>query len=246
MPSTLKTKAMQPGRFLILGLALVLGSCRGEPSSKPPIHPNLNMDYAVSFKPQEKNAFFEDGRSMRMPVEGTVARGQAYLDTEFYEGKTADGSLIPRIPVEVTREMVLRGKNRYEVFCTPCHGGTGAGDGLVIGFGYIPPQTYHQDRLRDIEDGYIYDVIANGIRNMPSYRRQIPVEDRWAIVAYVRALQRSQNASRSELSQQLTEEEIISLEDAWKARAAMAPAAPADTTQSTSAPADTTQSPANN
>jgi hypothetical protein len=131
------------------------------------------------------------------------------------------------------------------VFCTPCHGGTGAGDGLVIGFGYIPPQTYHQDRLRDVEDGYIYDVIANGIRNMPSYRRQIPVEDRWAIVAYVRALQRSQNASRSELSQQLSEEEIISLEDAWKARAAMAPA-PTDTTQSTSAPADTTQSPANN
>jgi len=220
-----------PSRLMLVGLALVLSSCRGETSKKPPVHPNLNMDYAVSFKPQERNAFFEDGRSMRMPVEGTVARGQARLDTEYYEGKTASDSYVAKIPVEVTREMVLRGQDRYEVFCTPCHGGTGAGDGLIISRGYVPPQTYHQDRLRDVEDGYIYDVIANGIRNMPAYRRQIPTEDRWAIVAYVRALQRSQYANRTEVSQMITDAELRAIEEEWRAQAASAPAA-VDTTQS--------------
>jgi mono/diheme cytochrome c family protein len=170
------------------------------------------MDYTVSFKPQEENAFFADGRAMRTPVEGTVARGQTNLDTEYYEGKTATGNLVPTIPVEVTREMLERGKDRYEVFCTPCHGGTGAGDGLVISRGYVPPQTYHQDRLRNVEDGYIYDVIANGIRNMPAYRRQIPVDDRWAIVAYVRALQLSQNVGRDVVSQLMSEGDLRNLE----------------------------------
>jgi len=196
----------------LIGLALVLSSCRGQTSEKPPIHPNLNMDYTVSFKPQEENAFFADGRAMRTPVEGTVARGQTNLDTEYYEGKTATGNLVPTIPVEVTREMLERGKDRYEVFCTPCHGGTGAGDGLVISRGYVPPQTYHQDRLRNVEDGYIYDVIANGIRNMPAYRRQIPVDDRWAIVAYVRALQLSQNVGRDVVSQLMSEGDLRNLE----------------------------------
>ena len=220
-----------PSRLVLAGLALVLSSCRGEPSDKPPVHPNLNMDYSVSFKAQETNNFYEDGRSMRMPVEGTVARGQTRLDTEFYEGTTATGELVAKIPVEVTREMVQRGKDRYEVFCTPCHGGTGAGDGLVISRGYVPPQTYHQDRLRDIEDGYIYGVIANGIRNMPAYRRQIPTEDRWAIVAYVRALQRSQYASRTDVAQLMTEAELRAIEEEWRSNASNTPAS-ADTTQS--------------
>ncbi len=229
-PTHMKLSAYS-SRFLLLGLALVLSSCRGEPSVKPPVHPNQNMDNLVSFKPQERNAFFEDGRAMRLPVEGTVARGQTRLDTEFYEGKTATGEYVVKIPVEVTREMVLRGKDRYEVFCTPCHGGTGAGDGLVISRGYVPPQTYHQDRLRDVEDGYIYDVVANGIRNMPAYRRQIPTEDRWAIVAYVRALQRSQFVNRAEVAQMLSDAELRAIEEEWRAQAGNT-AATADTTQS--------------
>jgi mono/diheme cytochrome c family protein len=218
-------------RLMLLGLALVLSSCRGETSKKPPVHPNLNMDYSQSFKPQERNAFFEDGRSMRMPVEGTVARGQTRLDTEYYEGKTATGAYVVTIPVEVTREMVKRGQDRYEVFCTPCHGGTGAGDGLVISRGYVQPQTYHQDRLRDVEDGYLYDVVANGIRNMPAYRRQIPTDDRWAIVAYVRALQRSQFANRADVAAMVTDAELRAIEEEWRAQAANSPAS-ADTTQS--------------
>ena len=209
---TFMSRSFISSPVFLIGLALVLSSCRGQTSEKPAIHPNLNMDYTVSFKPQEKNAFFADGRAMRAPVDGTVARGQTNLDTEYYEGKTASGLLVPTIPVEVTREMLQRGKDRYEVFCTPCHGGTGAGDGLVISRGYVPPQTYHQDRLRDVEDGYIYDVIANGIRNMPAYRRQIPVEDRWAIVAYVRALQLSQNVGRDVVSQLMPESDLRTLE----------------------------------
>jgi hypothetical protein len=212
MNHTLMSRSFISSPVFLIGLALVLSSCRGQTSEKPPIHPNLNMDYTVSFKPQEKNAFFADGRSMRPPVEGTVARGQSNLDTEYFEGKTASGSLVPNIPVEVTREMLERGKDRYEIFCTPCHGGSGAGDGLVISRGYVPPQTYHQDRLRDVEDGYIYDVIANGIRNMPAYRRQIPVEDRWAIVAYVRALQLSQNVGRDVVSQFMSESDLRNLD----------------------------------
>ncbi len=231
MNTTYMKMSAFPSRLMLLGLALVLSSCRGETSKKPPVHPNLNMDYAVSFKPQESNSFYEDGRSMRLPVEGTVARGQTRLDTEYYEGKTATDAYVAKIPVEVTREMVLRGQDRYEVFCTPCHGGTGAGDGLIISRGYVPPQTYHQDRLRDVEDGYIYDVIANGIRNMPAYRRQIPTEDRWAIVAYVRALQRSQYANRTEVSQMITDAELRAIDEEWRAKVANTPAA-ADTTQS--------------
>lgn len=222
--------SVNSSRLILVGLVLILSSCRGETSKKPAIHPNLNMDYLVSFKPQETNAFFEDGRSMRVPVEGTVARGQARLDTEFFEGRTATGEYVVKIPIEVTREMVKRGQDRYEVFCTPCHGGTGAGDGLVISRGYVQPQTYHQDRLRDVEDGYMYEVIANGIRSMPAYRRQIPTEDRWAIVAYMRALQRSQFADRADVAQLVTDAELRTIDEEWRAQAANSPA-PADTTQ---------------
>lgn len=228
-PTYMKLSAYS-SRLMFIVLALVLSSCRGETSTKPPVHPNLNMDYSVSFKPQEKNAFYDDGRSMRLPVEGTVAKGQTRLDTAYYEGKTSTGAYITTIPVEVTREMVLRGQDRYEVFCTPCHGGTGAGDGLVISRGYVPPQTYHQDRLRDVEDGYIYEVIANGIRNMPAYRRQIPTDDRWAIVAYVRALQRSQFANRTEVARMISDEDLRAIEEEWRAQAGNT--AVSDTTQS--------------
>lgn len=224
------TMVFGPSRLIVAGLALILTSCQGSPSKKPPIHVNPNMDQTVSFKPQEKNAFFEDGRAMRLPVEGTVARGQANLDTQYHEGKNSDGSFVEKLPVELTRDLVLRGQDRYKVFCQPCHGGTGAGDGTVIAFGMVPPLPYHEERLRDAEDGYIYDVIANGIRNMPSYRRQIPVEDRWAIVAYVRALQHT-HASRTAISQHLSEAEINTLEAEWQANKPAAPA-PADTTQS--------------
>ncbi len=166
-------------------------------SDKPPIHPNLNMDFQERFDPQEANPFFEDNRSMRMPVPGTIARGMLRDDVVFYEGRTQAGAFVDRLPLPTTRELLSRGQSRYDIFCAPCHGGVGDGEGLITtgGYGYTPAPTYHSDRLREVADGYLYDTIANGVRTMPSYRHQVSPADRWAIVAYVRALQRSQYAS---------------------------------------------------
>ncbi|KAK3582435.1 hypothetical protein CHS0354_023981 [Potamilus streckersoni] len=130
---------------------------------------------------------------MRLPVSGTVSRGDLREDVAYYVGKEKDGSFVKQSPVEVSRNVLYRGKERYNIYCSSCHGGVGDGKGVILNYGLIPP-TFHSDRLRSIEDGYIYDVITNGIRTMPSYRHSVPVQDRWAIILYVRALQRSQNA----------------------------------------------------
>jgi mono/diheme cytochrome c family protein len=185
------------------GAALVFASCRGQISEKPPIHPNMNMDQQPRMEAQEVNKFFEDNRSMRQPVEGTIARGLLKSDVAYYEGTDANGEWIADIPVEVTTELLYRGQERYDVYCSVCHGGTGAGDGIIMtgNYGYVPAPTYHQDRLREAPDGEIYSAIYNGVRTMPSYATQIKVEDRWAIVAYIRALQASQNVSEDEINQ---------------------------------------------
>lgn len=185
--------------FAFLLVAAALSACRGQPSQKPPIHLNPNMDWQEKFKPLEANPFFEDGRSMRPPVEGTVARGLLRDNAPYFEGVNDDGSFVATIPVSLDRSFLHRGQERYEIFCTPCHGGTGSGDGIVIGRGYVPPPSFHEERLLDMPDGELYSAIYNGVRSMPSYRHQIPVEDRWAIVAYIRALQRSQNATDDDL-----------------------------------------------
>ena len=184
----------------VLLSGLVLAGCRGSISEEPPVHLNRNMDFMERFEPQEANAFFDDGRAMRPPVPGTVARGMLKDDTRFYLGLEADGSYVQDLPVPITQEFVLRGRERYNIYCAVCHGRAGDGQGIVMTGGYgFAPIGYHNDRLRQIEDGYIYDLIANGIRTMPAYGQQIPVADRWAITAYVRALQRSQNATEGDI-----------------------------------------------
>jgi hypothetical protein len=180
--------------LLIFAVILFTGCSRGTPSENTAIHLNPNMDDQPKYEAMEESRFFLDKSSMRMPLEGTVARGKLNEDLAYYEGKNADGTFVKTMPVQITLPMLKRGQKRYEIYCTPCHGGTGAGQGIIIKKGFLAPQSYHIDRLRNIEDGYIFDLISNGIRNMPSYGYQIPVADRWAIVAYVRALQRSQNA----------------------------------------------------
>ena len=185
--------------FAFLMVAAALSACRGQPSQKPPIHLNPNMDWQEKFKPLEANPFFEDRRSMRAPVEGTVARGLLRDNTPYYEGVDGTGAFVATIPVSLDRSFLHRGQDRYEIFCTPCHGGTGAGEGIIIGRGYVPPPSLHDERLLDMPDGELYSAIYNGVRTMPSYRHQIPVDDRWAIVAYIRALQRSQNATDNDL-----------------------------------------------
>ncbi len=193
-------KKLSLGSLLLVGL--LLAGCRGTISNQPPVHINPNMDMQPRFEAQEANAFFEDGRAMRPPVPGTVARGFLREDTRFYEGREADGSYVATNPVPVTREVMLRGRARFNVYCAPCHGLAGDGQGPVATGGYgIIQVSYHNDRLRSIEDGYLFDVITNGIRSMPSYAAQIPVADRWAIIAYLRALQRSQHAGAEDVPQ---------------------------------------------
>ena len=183
--------------LFIAFIAVVIGSgCRGTRSDEAPVHLNLNMDFQERYDPQEANPFFADNRSMRQPVPGTIARGTLREDEEFYEGRTEAGSYIEDIPVPTTRELLVRGQERYNIFCTPCHGSAGDGEGIITtAYAFTPAPTFHSERLRDVQDGYIFDVITRGVRTMPSYAHQVPVADRWAIVAYVRALQRSQYAS---------------------------------------------------
>ncbi len=178
---------------LLIASATLL-SCRGQLSDKPPVQPQQNMFFQERFNAQQENPFFEDGMAMRAPVEGTVARGNLQADTEFYRGVDENGNFIDENPVTVTRELLERGRDRYDIYCSVCHGGTGDGQGIIMTgqYGYVPAPTFHQERTRDMTEGELYSAIADGIRTMPSYSHQLKPEDRWAVVAYIRALQESQ------------------------------------------------------
>ncbi len=182
-------------------VALVLAGCRGTLSDKPPVHINPNMDWQEKFEAQEANPLFEDGRAMRPPVPGTVARGFLRDDAPFFYGRDEAGTYVSTMPIPYTLEVIERGRERYNIYCAVCHGKAGDGLGIIMTgqYGYVPAPTYHSDNLRQAPDGYMYDVIANGVRSMPGYAQQIPVADRWAIVAFIRALQTSQNAAEGDI-----------------------------------------------
>jgi mono/diheme cytochrome c family protein len=170
-------------------------------SSKPRFHIVPDMDNQPRYATQSRNPLFADRRAMRPPVAGTVARGTVLGNPALTTGKLGD-DWVPGIPVPVDRSMLERGRQRYDIFCSPCHGLVGAGDGMVakradelLEGTWTPPTSFHTNLLRERPAGHLFNTISNGIRNMPAYGPQIPVEDRWAIVAYVRALQRSQNAT---------------------------------------------------
>ncbi len=146
------------------------------------------------YEPMEASSFFADGLSSRQQVRGTVARGQLRLDTHFYTGKV-NGELAETFPVAVTREVLMRGRERYDIFCSPCHDRAGTGNGMVVQRGLRQPPSFHIDRLREAPVGYYFDVMTSGYGAMYSYASRIIPEDRWAIAAYVRALQLSQNAT---------------------------------------------------
>ena len=193
---------LKPVTFILLASAFLL-SCRGHSTEKPPVRHHLNMVFQDRFNAQQENPFFDDNMAMRMPVEGTVSRGNLRLETAVYEGLDDEGNFVDENPFDLTRDFLYRGKDRYDVYCQVCHGGTGNGQGIIMtgNFGYVPAPTFHREDSYNMSDGEIYSAIANGIRTMPSYASQIKVEDRWAIVAYVRALQQSQNVPQSEMNQ---------------------------------------------
>lgn len=175
--------------LLALGAVLVFSGCTNDMKDQP------------KFKPYRKTTFFADGRSERPLIDGVVARGHLNEDTVFYEGKTEDGKLVDKIPVPVTEALLKRGRERYNIYCIVCHGAAGAGDGMIIRRGFRPqPPSYHTEKLRNAPDGHFYDVISHGFGVMQDYAFQIEPADRWAIVAYIRALQLSQNAPVSQLS----------------------------------------------
>lgn len=205
-------KVKSGGRFLIFAFCLLtvsLSACRYDMQDQP------------RYKPQKQSDFFADGKAMRELPEGTVPRGFLREDKAFYTGKTGTtgqnttpnpaatpmtdaagntlvtdfSGLVDEFPVPVTKELIDRGEQRYKIFCIVCHGPMGNGDGMIVRRGFSKPPTYNDDRLRNAPVGHFFNVITNGQGKMNSYASQVPVADRWAIVAYIRALQISQNPS---------------------------------------------------
>ncbi|RMG21068.1 MAG: cytochrome c [Deltaproteobacteria bacterium] len=177
----------------LLALGLGLGACRGDISRDPPVHLVLNMDQQAYRQPQEPSTVFADGRAMRPPVRGTVARGELHENRHLCQG-IENGRTAEHLPMPLTRALLARGQERFGIYCAPCHGLAGRGDGIVVKRGMVPPPSFLDPRLEAAPVGHFYQVMTRGVRNMPSYAAQIPIEDRWAIAAYVRALQRAQDA----------------------------------------------------
>ncbi|MEE9385832.1 MAG: cytochrome c [Nannocystaceae bacterium] len=186
-------------RFVLGALVAITAACQGDRSAEPPVHLIRNMDHQQRFDAQEANPFFADGRGMRLPVDGTVAVGQLRDDGHLHRGRGLDGKLADALPsqIKLSRTFLKRGQERYGIYCTPCHDSAGTGEGIIVqrGAGMPRPPAFTDARLLSEPLGHFYDVVTNGVRNMPGYADQIPVEDRWAIVAYVRTLQRREYAT---------------------------------------------------
>jgi mono/diheme cytochrome c family protein len=177
---------------LALASVIVLPGCaRGCTSSRPPIHLNPSMDNQPKARPQAASEFFSDGAAMRQPIAGTVAIGGLKEDAAFFTGKGDDGQFVAAIPVTVDDALVGRGRERYAIYCQPCHDARGDGKGILFQRGNVPTASFHQERIVKAPDGQIFDVITNGQGLMAGYRWPIPPADRWAIIAYVRELQRA-------------------------------------------------------
>jgi hypothetical protein len=175
---------------LLLAAVVLLGAagCRQDMHDQP------------KYRPFRGSTLFEDGRSARPLVAGTVARGQLREDDVYFTGKRGR-DFVSELPVKLTPELLARGRERFQIFCSPCHGRTGRGDGMVVQRGFKAPSSYHVDRLRAMPVGYFYDVMTNGFAAMADYSAQVPPADRWAIAAYIRVLQYSQYAPVADVPQ---------------------------------------------
>ncbi len=228
--------------WIPLGLIAV---ARTSPSPKPRVHIFQDMDVAMAYKPQDASPLFQDARAMRLPVAGTIARGELFEDDFYFRGyatdpatgqtlmaKAADGTDTKQYfdgyppQVKLTRALLERGRTQYNIFCAICHGDIGYGDGMVHlrvqqinslaaatgqplpAQAWVQPRNLHEERIVKAKPAYLYDIITNGINKMAPYASQIPVADRWAIVAYVQALQVSQNYPASKLQGNITPQEL--------------------------------------
>jgi len=177
--------------LLLMALALA-AACRQDMHDQP------------KYKPIRPSPFFADGRTSRPLVDGTVARGHLELDTARTTGKS--GATYVANPLPRSEATVQRGRERYDIYCSPCHDRVGTGGGMIVQRGYKPPPSLHEDRLRAMPLGYFFDVMTNGFGAMADYSAQVPVNDRWAIAAYIRALQLSQHAVLAELPEKVRAE----------------------------------------
>lgn len=175
----------------VLALALVV--CATATACRQDMHD------AAKYEPLEKSAFFKDHRASRQLMPGTVARGKLKEDTLLFTGRDASG-LSETFPFPVTEGVIARGQERFNIYCSPCHSRVGDGNGMIAQRGYKHPPTFHDDRMRAMAAGYFVNVITNGFATMPSYALQVGSEDRWAIAAYIKALQLSKHVSASDLS----------------------------------------------
>lgn len=208
--------------ILVCCAVLALAGFRGGKMSQPPIEIFPDMDHQPKYQPQHPTDFFADGRAARKPVEGTIPLGYT-LEHRFLQSGAKNGTLGPTgfsnvpdyyntgkigdsygdgFPLEVTEQLLQRGEERFNISCAVCHGRTGSGNGIVTQYGLVGVANFHDERIRTMPDGQIFSTITNGKTNMGAYGPLIAVEDRWAIVTYVRALQRSQNATVADLSEE--------------------------------------------
>jgi len=197
------------GLLALLAATALVAGCRQD------------MHDAPRYEAFEASSTFADNRASRTPPAGTVARGWLRDDEALYTGKI-NGQVATEFPMPVTKAVLDRGQERFNVYCSPCHGRTGEGNGMIVQRGFRQPPSYHEERLRNAPVGYFFDVMTNGFGAMPDYRAQVPVADRWRIVAYIRALQLSHYATTSDMP----EAELEKLRAADAGAPAAAPATP--------------------
>lgn len=186
----------------VLFCTLLTTGCQGLPFEKPPIQLQQNMHHQTRVGAQQATSFFADNRGARLPVEGTVARGELRIDDHLHRGLVG-GQFSTNLPMPLSAELLDRGEERYNIFCAPCHGASGDGNSVVAARSEWIIPTFHNERAREMPVGQFYDIITNGINTMPAYRAQIRNEDRWAIAAYLRALQVSRGMAAADLPAEL-------------------------------------------
>ena len=180
-----RTAALRAAVVAALALSALAG-CRQDMHNQP------------KYKNLRENVFYADLRSARPLVDGVVARGHLDEDAAFFKGTGPTGPLALN-PLGTSADVLARGQERFNIYCSPCHDRTGSGAGMIVQRGYKQPPSFHEDRLRAMPDGYFFQVMTNGFATMPPYRAQVPPRDRWAIVAYIRALQLSQHATLADV-----------------------------------------------